>query len=362
MDLLKLDIDPDIRLARTPPSAIYRDPRQHERALVRIFVRSWQLLPPEVQSEEAGSIRPWTLLPGSLDEPLVLTRDDQGRQHCVSNVCTHRGNLVVQCPGKASGLRCGYHGRRFGLDGRFLSMPEFEQTQDFPSDSDHLPALPLEHWGCLGFTAIDPVVDFETWIAPVRARMDWLPLDRFRFDAASSRDYDVASNWMLYCDNFLEGFHIPYVHHGLASELDCGAYVTETFEWGSLQLGIGRQKGEPLGIPQDHPDAGRGAAAYYYWLFPNLMLNFYPWGLSVNVVQPLAVDRTRVRFLSFVRDVRLRDSGAGADLHRVELEDEVVVRNVQRGLRSRMYDRGRYSPTREAGVHHFHRLLARLMD
>ncbi|TMB38966.1 MAG: aromatic ring-hydroxylating dioxygenase subunit alpha, partial [Deltaproteobacteria bacterium] len=48
------------------------------------------------------------------------------------------------------------------------------------------------------------------------------------------------------------------------------------------------------------------------------------------------------------------------DLDRVEHEDEEIVEQVQRGVRSRLYDRGRYSPAREAGVHHFHRLLTRL--
>jgi choline monooxygenase len=87
------------------------------------------------------------------------------------------------------------------------------------------------------------------------------------------------------------------------------------------------------------------------------MLNFYDWGLSVNLVQPLAVDRTRVLFRSFVWDASKLETGAGATLDRVEAEDEAIVQAVQRGVRSRLYHRGRYSPTRERGVHHFHRLL-----
>lgn len=81
-------------------------------------------------------------------------------------------------------------------------------------------------------------------------------------------------------------------------------------------------------------------------------------GLSVNVVRPLGPCRTRISFLSFVLDASKRATGAGADLHRVELEDEAVVEDVQRGVRSRLYRGGRLSPSREVGVHHFHRLLA----
>ena len=88
------------------------------------------------------------------------------------------------------------------------------------------------------------------------------------------------------------------------------------------------------------------------------MVNVYPWGLSVNVVEPLSPTTTRVRFLSFVGDGSLRGRGAGGDLHGVELEDEAVVERVQRGTRSRLWRPGRYSPRHELGVHHFHRMLA----
>ena len=98
-------------------------------------------------------------------------------------------------------------------------------------------------------------------------------------------------------------------------------------------------------------------AAWYFWLFPNLMLNFYPWGLSLNVVMPAGVDAMRVHYRAYVLDEARRERGAGSGLDRVEHEDEAIVESVQRGIHSRLYRRGRYSPTRETGVHHFHRLL-----
>jgi choline monooxygenase len=101
--------------------------------------------------------------------------------------------------------------------------------------------------------------------------------------------------------------------------------------------------------------------AFYFWLFPNIMFNFYPWGLSLNVVTPLSAGRTKVAFHSYVWNSALRESGVGAGLHRVEMEDEEVVESVQRGVRSRLYDRGRYSERREVGTHHFHELLADFM-
>ena len=355
-----IEIDPDIRNAWTLPAWVYREREAFDAQRERVFARSWQLLPPEHDAVAPGDVAPLTLLPGCLDEPLLLARDEGATLRCLSNVCTHRGNLVVDEAGNCRQLRCRYHGRRFGLDGRFLSMPEFEQARAFPAAADDLPRLALEPFGPLRFTSLAPSCAFDAWIAPLHRRVGWLPLDRMVFDAATSRDYDVEANWALYCDNFLEGFHIPYVHAALNEELDYGEYHTETFEHGSVQVGVARSSEErAFDLPPGHPDAERNVAAWYFFLFPNLMLNFYPWGLSVNVVEPRGVDRTRVRFLSYVLDAAKRGSGAGADLHTVELEDEQVVASCQAGVRSRLYERGRYSPTRETCVHHFHRTLAR---
>ena len=113
--------------------------------------------------------------------------------------------------------------------------------------------------------------------------------------------------------------------------------------------------------PRGSPDHGERVAAYYWWIFPNLMLNFYPWGLSVNLVQPAGPSRTRVAFRSYVGNATTLEEGAGGALDRVEAEDEAIVEAVQRGMRSRLYRGGRYSPTRERGVHHFHRLLAEFL-
>lgn len=357
----EFSIDQDIGRAWTLPAAVYRDPAYFELQKERVFARSWQLVGDAARLKAPGHVLPLTLLEGCLDEPLLLTRAEDGAAHCLSNVCTHRGNLVVEGEGHAHGLRCRYHGRRFGLDGRFLSMPEFEGVEGFPAPADDLPRLPLEQWGPLLFSGLRPAMPFQEWIAPVRARVDWLPLERLVFDAATSRDYVIGANWALYCDNYLEEFHIPYVHQGSLGGLDYGAYRTETHAYGSLQLGLAKAGEEVFDLPAGHVDHGQRVAAFYFWLFPNLMLNFYPWGLSVNVVHPLAVDRARVSFLSYVLDPGKRGRGAGADLHRVEMEDEEVVESVQRGVRSRLYQRGRYSPRREAGVHHFHRLLANFL-
>jgi choline monooxygenase len=355
-------VDPRIEEASTLPGTVFSDPRYLELQKDRVFARSWQLLADVTGLRAPGHVRPVTLLEGCLDEPLLLVRGEDGSLRCLSNVCTHRGAILVEGEGHLRHLRCRYHGRRFGLDGCLLHMPEFEGVTGFPSPEDDLPRLAVERWGPFAFTALDPAQPFSEWMRPVRERMDWMPLEEFRLDPTTSRDYVVEANWAVYCDNYLEEFHIPYVHGAsLTGALDYDRYRTERFPHGSLQLGIGTEREGLFHLPAGHPDDGEPVAAFYFWLFPNLMLNFYPWGLSVNVVIPLGPSRTRITFRSWIWREELRSLGAGADIHRVEMEDEEIVESVQRGVSSRLYGRGRFSPRREVGTHHFHRLLSEAM-
>src|SRR5262249_34821757 len=133
-------VDADITIASTIESGFYRDEQTYALARERIFARSWQWIGDLADTSERGSLSPRELLPGVIDEPLLLARDAAGVLRCLSNVCTHRGNILVREPRKGvEQIRCGYHSRRFDLSGRMTFMPEFAQAKNFPSASDHLP-------------------------------------------------------------------------------------------------------------------------------------------------------------------------------------------------------------------------------
>ncbi len=357
-------IHPDVARAETLDKAFYLDPALQPLQQERLFARSWQWLGDLADVAEPGSLAPRQLLPGSLDEPLLLARDAAGTLRALSNVRTHRGNLLVHEPCRAAKqIRCGYHSRRFELDGRMVFMPAFEGAHDFPRPCDDLPRLDLQQWGGHGFVALEsPLAGFDAFFGPLQERLHWLPLRDFQNDPAASRDYEFDAHWALYVENYLEGLHIPFVHPGLTQTLDLANYRYELQDWGNLQLATAREGEAAFELPPSSAEYGQRIAAYYYWVFPNLMLNFYPWGLSLNLVQPVGMARTRVSFRSYVWKPELRGQGAGGALDEVELEDEAVVMTVQRGLRSRFYKHGRYSPTREQGVHQFHRLIAQAMQ
>lgn len=330
-------INPDIKRAETLSSEFYTDKTYFHESKEKIFARTWQLIS---TTDEIENLKPVNLLGNYLDEPILLTKTDE-TINCLSNVCTHRGKILIENDCLANGIRCGYHGRRFALDGRFLSMPEFETAENFPSEKDNLPKIPCSIWNKFVFVSLNPIAELGEFVREMKN----INLENLKF--VSSKDYEVKAHWALYCENYLEGFHVPFVHKSLNEAIDYGTYTTEVFRYSSLQKAFDNQG---------------NVAAHYFFIFPNLMLNFYPWGLSVNIVKPIETDLTQVSYLTFVADESKLNYGAGADLETVEFEDQKVVESVQKGIKSRFYEKGRYSPTREQGTHHFHSLISEFIN
>ncbi len=355
------DISPDIARAETLSSEFYTDEKYFHESKEKIFARTWQLVG---WADEIKNLTPHTILEDFLDEPILITRNGE-KLNCLSNVCTHRGKILIENLCEANGIRCGYHGRRFDLDGKFLSMPEFENAANFPTEKDDLPKVPFEIWEKFLFASVNPIAPLGEFLAETREILQSLNLENLQL--VSAKDYKIKAHWALYCENYLEGFHIPFVHQTLNEAIDFGSYKTETFRYSSLQTGFAKKSEPPAVAGGLNPKAGvfnfdNKIAAFYFFVFPNLMLNFYPWGLSVNIVKPLKPDLTKISYLTFVSDESKLNKGAGADLETVEFEDQRVVESVQKGIRSRFYSAGRYSPSREQGTHHFHRLIAEFMN
>ena len=348
-------IDSDIRVAETLPSKYYTSEKRF-RKLLKAFKTTWQFVGLSNQFE--SEISPIDHLVSILNEPMVRVRNDDSVR-LLSNVCTHRGMVLCHEQSNGKTIQCPYHGRTFHRDGTIKHMPGFEDVVDFPAESDHLKSFKLRTWNGFEFTSLNPEVDLDEVLRPIQDRLGWF-FSNLEYDSSRNRNWDIEANWMLYVDNFLEGFHIPYVHPELNEALDGDGYTTECFEHGVLQIGMAKEGDVCFELPETSIDSGKKIAAYYWWMFPNLMINVYPWGISVNVVVPNGPHSTTVLFRSYVKHPELMEQGAGAGLDKVELQDQFVVENCMKGMRSNSYKRGRYSAKHEQGVHHFHRMISNL--
>ena len=345
----------DIRVAKTLPSKFYYE--QEIFNFLKPIFSNWQFATHDSEMK-TNSIIPLDHIEAITGEPIIIASGE--KTQCLSNVCTHRGMRLALQPCTKSILQCEYHGRTFDLNGKMKHMPEFEQAIGFPSESDNLRNFPMHSWNGINFVSQEGELELP-W-TEIGNRFDFLDIESFVHDSSRDRDHSINANWMLYVDNYLEGFHIPFVHPELNQALDYSGYSTEVFEGGVLQIGKASKGDMKFNLPKDHPDYGQDIAAYYLWLFPNMMFNFYPWGLSVNIVIPVSPEKTRVLYRGYVKDDTLAQKGAGSILDTVEIQDQNIIEQVHKSMRSKAYDRGRYSPTREQGVHHFHRIISKIYE
>jgi len=357
-----LNVNNDIEVSSTLSSKFYSSQDIFNEVVENIFVTSWHLISDDSYFVEENYAFPFLLMDEVLPEPLFLVKNKNGIE-CFSNVCTHRGNILIKKHGKIKKtISCNYHGRTFDNMGNFLFMPCTERMKNFPTKRDNLPKISTSKWNQFIFTSLNPKFSLNDLTKDVDKRVDWMPISDFVYRKDLSNEYIINANWTLYCDNYLEGFHIPFIHKDLNNVLNYEEYSVECFKYSSLQIGYGKDNELCFDLPESSIDYGKKIAAYYFWLFPNIMLNFYPWGLSINIIKPLSKDKTKVNFYSYVWNEDFLNKGAGADVNKVEIEDQEVVTSVQKGVNSRLYKSGRFSPNMEQGVHHFHTIIKNFMS
>ena len=229
---------------------------------------------------------------------------------------------------------------------------------DFERQKNGLLPARAEAWENFVFVNLDlEAPSLRDFLGGLVKRM--APLGVSKLHYFDTRVYDIACNWKVFVDNYLDGgYHVPHLHKGLNS--------------GAGLQGIHHRKRRPLlfaveshGASDEDKATGvtrKGDRAWYFWQYPNLMINSYEGYMDTNLVLPIDVDHCRVIFDFYFADV----SDAGREYNqqsvsvgaRIQEEDLGICEAVQRGLKSRAYGAGRLSVRREAGEHLFHRLLA----
>lgn len=356
--LENFDADLPLERARTIPSSWYFDAEVFALECRQIFGDSWQIACRAEQVAHPGQFVTIDIA----GEPIVVIRDEQRLLHAFHNVCRHRAAQVINEPeGKVNKLRCRYHGWTYDLCGRLRGTPEFDGVLEFSKEEQGLPSVAVDTWGPFVYVHLGaPLESLTDFLAPLTERTRGMNLETLKF--AGRKEYALDCNWKVFVDNYQDGgYHINTVHPGLAGALDYAHYRTEVLGPHCVQISPMKHS--------DDPAVGKvrtGTHAYYWWVYPNLMINLYQGVMDTNLVLPLGPDRCKVYFDFYFAEVDgeanqkfIADSMAVA--HQVQMEDQEVCEEVQRGLKSRSYSTGRFSVKREVGGYHFHRMLAKAL-
>ncbi len=370
-------VDPDIRKAETLPAYSFDDLDFLALELKTIFSKTWLLVPERENPEKSSaSTADFLKTPGSrvplslLGREIFLQRDQRGMLHCFPNVCTHAWHVLVESPGVGGTIVCPQHGRRFDDAGRFLSQAGFENLDNFPRTSDHLAKVQMGEMGRFFFVCFEnPLVPFQSFVGEVQRSIPGIDMGGLRRQLVGSEVREVEGNWKQHAWNYMDNYHIRFVHKGpggLADAIDLSSYKTELYEWSALQWAYARDPRngfDPKLLAarfQDQADPGRRVFALWWFVFPNLALNFYPWGLSVNMYMPVPgkPDRTLFYWYHYETDPEKfqRRNELWLD-EQVDSEDIEAIGQVSNGVKSGFAPRGRFAPGEEAGPHWFHRLV-----
>jgi choline monooxygenase len=341
--------------ASTIPAPWYVDPRIAELERLNVFGRTWQLVARTDQLQKPGEFVSTTLA----GEPIIVVRGSDNVLRAFFNVCRHHAAAVVTQPcGQTNLLHCPYHGWNYGLDGSLKGMPEFEGVRNFDRSQNGLVPIRVDTWECFVFVNLDPAAEpLREFLGGLVPRV--VPLAISKLHHFDRKVYTIACNWKVFVDNFLDGgYHVPHLHKGLSSVLDYKQYTIENEDRYCLQS-------SPMVTSAEDAATGatrKGDRAWYFWQYPNLMINCYEGYMDTNYVIPVDADHCSVIFDFYFSDVseaaREYNEQSVNVGNKVQDEDLGICEDVQRGLKSRAYGAGRLSVRREAGEQLFHRLLA----
>jgi choline monooxygenase len=330
----------------TAPASVYRDPARYDDERRHVFGRSWLFMGHTSELAREGDVVAATVA----GYPILVVRSASGLR-AFHNVCRHRaGPLFEEDRGNCgAALTCKYHGWAYALDGRLKSARDFGVAPGFDPRNYALFELKVDVWrGFVFVNAEKTAPALAQLLAPLDARLGRREMDTLVH--VDRRTHDIACNWKVYVENYLEGYHIPAVHPALDAQVDASKYEV------SVEGGVCFHSA-PLKNGSDTVYDG-------LWAFvqPNLGFNVYGHGLMIERMAPIGLSGTRLIYDYYLRPDIATDA---RERHRilsmsgtVTAEDKWICERVQANMEAGVYDSGVFSPKHEKGVAWFQHLVA----
>ena len=342
------------------PAAAYVDEEFYGVESRSLFNRHWVFAGFAHQFAKAGDVQPIEV--GGL--PLFLLRNQSGEITAFHNVCRHRNLKLVDARSNCGKLiRCPYHSWSYDLCGALKNAPYFggamrELPEGFDYSDHGLLSVACEVWHDWIFVNLSPQpTSFQDFLAPIKRQLgdndvtDYVPATTIEFG-------EVDCNWKLLMENFIEPYHVQFVHKTTTDQPleDHYTVIDEHCVGSAVELSEEQQAKADF--------SALGVTSHYLTLFPHFIMGTYqPDQLGVYLHQPVAADRTRqTRVIYTHKDSDYSDAQIQqlAELwHSVHLEDHEMCLRMQQGRRSPLASEGGIlSPCWENSVRRFQEMVA----
>jgi choline monooxygenase len=370
-----------VALAETLTPEAYTSERFFARERERVFAASWVAVGCTAQLREAGAV----LATEVAGRAILVVRGQDGALRGFYNTCRHRGTRLLPAGEHRvrRRIRCPYHSWAYDLTGACIGTPLFEGS-DIPEDqravfdmgdvrafdrADYgLLPVPAGAWGPLVFVNLDGSAGpLPEHLGDLPERTSGYRLDEW--EVARVADYEIAANYKLVGENFMEYYHLPWVHPGLVKVSPMDAH--HRWQGAGMYMGFcttpiaqdtdagGWQAGLPAVSGLSEDDA---VSARFLWLFPNVALNILPNHLFVMCTRPVSPGRT-VETTYLLTHPESGGTAAAVDQlatfwDEVNREDIAIVERVQEGLSTTPFPGGRLCYRFEESVHRFQNMVA----
>jgi choline monooxygenase len=314
----------------------YLDPAIYDVERREVFAREWVLVGYEFQVREPGSFISEDLA----GFPVIVWRSPQGQLVSFLNICPHRaGPIMWNDQACQANLVCRYHGWAFDSSGNLRNTPGF--GAEMPEDMN-LTMVRVEVWRGMIFVCLHadtpPLME---WFGTFPTICEKYPIESYRFHAKTVRQ--CTMNWKTYSDNFLEGYHVPYIHLGMSRDI-----VAKDYE---VRMKGDRRWNIHTSEPKTDESLWDGVWVYFW---PNFSIDIFPGGISIERWLPRGHDRTDLIFEYFFADANPEVEAIVKTSEEVADEDVRACEVVHYNMKSGAYKPGPLSPRHEAAVAIFH--------
>ena len=276
------------------PSDFYTDPSILERELSECFINHWVSIGVGAQVPETGDVYPVEVA----GQVLLITRAEDRSLHVFNNICRHRGTKLIEtyCNRGNRLITCPYHTWSYALDGKLVSAPYWDRTADSAPDaltSKSLALTPVDFalWFDTIFVNISGSAEqFEQFIKPLSNY--WASVDTTQLQRSMLRtDYQPQANWKLVCENFLDGYHVPWIHSQVGSPEAGINFRTAQYSEDIFGAYVPQGKSERARSSQSLPGFANLSdelenSHHFLYLFPNTLLALAPEWFQVISVFP----------------------------------------------------------------------------